>query len=316
VEDVQPGVTIDQIQIKLAIPYRRLPNVSDILISILFTGTAYAMVLYIISVGLSITMGLLGIANLAHGAFAMAGGYLLITLLNRFAIPYGLALVLAAVIVAATSVVLERLLYARVYQAGEFDQVLLSMGLIFVASAAAQYFYGPIPETVRAPAVLTGEIDFGLRTFPLYRIFLIATGTAIFIALLLVIERTNIGMRIRATVDNRAMAEAIGINTSKLFSVVFAVGSALAAIGGGLGGDMIAITPGYPLENLADFLIVVSVGGLGTVSGPFVAALLLGIGDSACKIVAPQFGAFFIYLSVFAFLLLCPGGLLNRVQER
>ena len=289
---------------------------SETLISILFTGTAYAMVLYIISVGLSITMGLLGIANLAHGAFAMAGGYLLITLLNRFALPFGLALVLAAVIVAAFSVVLERLLYARVYKAGEFDQVLLSVGLIFVASAIAQYVYGPIPQTVAVPLSLTGNVDLGLRTFPLYRTFLVVTGIAIFVVLLLVIERTDIGMRIRATVDNRAMAEAVGIDTKTLFSVVFAVGSALAAIGGGLGGDMIAIAPGYPLENLAYFLIVVSIGGLGTVSGPFLAALLLGIGDSACKIIVPQFGAFFIYLSLFAFLLLRPAGLLNRVQDQ
>lgn len=288
---------------------------SDILLSILFTGTAYAMVLYIISVGLSITMGLLGIANLAHGAFAMAGGYLLITFLNRFAVPFTLALILAAAIVAAASVVLERVLYARVYKAGEFDQVLLSMGLIFVASAVAHYIYGPIPQTVAVPAALTGKLDLGLRAFPLYRVFLIAIGIAIFVTLLLVVERTSTGMRIRATVDNRAMAEAVGIDTKKLFSVVFAAGSALAAIGGGLGGDMIAITPGYPLENLAYFLIVVSIGGLGTVSGPFVAALLLGIGDSACKIIAPQFGAFFIYLSLFGFLLLRPGGLLNRVQD-
>jgi branched-chain amino acid transport system permease protein len=273
------------------------------------------MVLYIISVGLSITMGLLGIANLAHGAFAMAGGYLLITLLNRFAIPFGLALLAAAAIVAVVSIVLERLLYSRVYAAGEFDQVLLSMGLIFVASAVAHFIFGPIPQTVAVPAALSGQIDLGVRSFPFYRIVLIVIGFAIFVALLLIIEQTDVGMRIRATVDNRAMAEAVGIDTKKLFSAVFAVGSALAAIGGGLGGDMIAITPAYPLENLAYFLIVVSIGGLGTVSGPFLAALLLGIGDSACKIVAPQFGAFFIYLSLFAFLLLRPGGLLNRVQE-
>jgi branched-chain amino acid transport system permease protein len=288
--------------------------VSDILLSILLTGTAYAMVLYIISVGLSITMGLLGIANLAHGAFAMAGGYVLIALLNRFAIPFGLAVVLSAAIVAAGSFVLERLLYSRFYKAGEFDQVLLSMGLIFVASAIAQYLYGPIPQTVPVPAALSRQVDLGLRTFPMYRIILILTGVAIFVALLLVIERTNTGMRIRATVDNRAMAEAVGIDTRTLFSVVFAMGSALAAVGGGLGGDMIAISPGYPLENLAYFLIVVSIGGLGTVTGPFVAALLLGIGDSACKIIAPEFGAFFIYLALFGFLLWRPGGLLNRVE--
>jgi branched-chain amino acid transport system permease protein len=290
--------------------------VFDTLLSILFTGTAYAMVLYIISVGLSITMGLLGIANLAHGAFAMAGGYLLIDLLSRFSLPWALSLAAAAAIVALISVVLERLLYARVYKSGEFDQVLLSIGLIFVSSAIAQYLYGPIPKTVAVPSLLAGNLDLGLRTFPAYRLFLIGVGVAIFVGLLLVIERTDTGMRIRATVDNRAMAESVGINTKTLFSVVFAAGSALAAVGGGLGGDMIAIMPSYPLENLAYFLIVVSIGGLGTVSGPFVAALALGIGDSACKIVAPQFGAFFIYLSLFAFLLLRPGGLMNRVQDQ
>jgi branched-chain amino acid transport system permease protein len=290
--------------------------VFDTLLSILFTGTAYAMVLYIISVGLSITMGLLGIANLAHGAFAMAGGYLLIDLLSRFSLPWALSLAAAAAIVALISVVLERLLYARVYKSGEFDQVLLSIGLIFVSSAIAQYLYGPIPKTVAVPSLLAGNLDLGLRTFPAYRLFLIGVGVAIFVGLLLVIERTDTGMRIRATVDNRAMAESVGINTKTLFSVVFAAGSALAAVGGGLGGDMIAITPSYPLENLAYFLIVVSIGGLGTVSGPFVAALALGIGDSACKIVAPQFGAFFIYLSLFGFLLVRPGGLMNRVQDQ
>jgi branched-chain amino acid transport system permease protein len=288
----------------------------DTLLSILLTGTAYAMVLYIISVGLSITMGLLGIANLAHGAFAMAGGYILISFLDRLSLPWIPALIAAAAIVAAVSVVLERLLYARVYKSGEFDQVLLSMGLIFVSSAIVQYLYGPIPKTVAIPPLLASNVDLGLRTFPAYRLFLIGTGVAIFVALLLIIERTDTGMRIRATVDNRAMAESVGINTKTLFSVVFAAGSALAAVGGGLGGDMIALTPSYPLENLAYFLIVVSIGGLGTVSGPFVAALLLGIGDSACKILAPQFGAFFIYLSLFAFLLVRPGGLLNRVQEQ
>lgn len=273
------------------------------------------MVLYIISVGLSVTMGLLGIANLAHGAFAMAGGYLLITILSRFSIPFPIAMLAAASIVAAVSIILERLLYSRVYLAGEFDQVLLSMGLIFVSSAIAHFIFGPIPQTVAVPDSLTGRLDLGVRVFPLYRVLLILTGVSIFFALLLTIEKTNVGMRIRATVDNRAMAEAVGIDTKRLFSTVFAVGSALAAIGGGLGGDMIALTPAYPLENLAYFLIVVSIGGLGTVTGPFLAALLLGIGDSACKIAAPQFGAFFIYLSLFAFLLMRPGGLLNRLQE-
>ncbi|MGA7810921.1 branched-chain amino acid ABC transporter permease [Bradyrhizobium sp.] len=289
-------------------------NWSELLVSILFTGTAYAMVLYVISVGLSVTMGLLGIANLAHGAFAMAGGYLLIELLGHLSLPFAVALVVTGVLVAAVSVVLERLLYVHVYKAGEFDQVLLSMGIIFVASAAAQYIYGPMPMTVTVPASLGGGVELAGRSFSLYRLFLIGVGVATFVALLVAIERTSIGVRIRATVDNRAMAESIGINTGALFSIVFALGSGLAAIGGGLGADMISVAPGYPLEHLAYFLIVVSVGGLGTVSGPFAAALLLGIGDSACKILAPQFGAFFIYVAVFAVLLVRPQGLFGRLQ--
>jgi branched-chain amino acid transport system permease protein len=289
-------------------------NWSELLVSILFTGTAYAMVLYVISVGLSVTMGLLGIANLAHGAFAMAGGYLLIEMLTRFSLPFAIALAVTGVVVAAASVVLERLLYRRVYESGEFDQVLLSIGIIFVASAVVQYIYGPMARSVTVPAAFGGGVEFGGRSFPLYRLFLIAVGVATFVALLVSIENTSIGVRIRATVDNRAMAESIGINTSALFSVVFAFGSGLAAIGGGLGADMIPVAPGYPLEHLAYFLIVVSVGGLGTVSGPFAAALLLGIGDSACKILAPEFGAFFVYVAVFVVLLIRPQGLFGRLQ--
>lgn len=286
----------------------------DSLIGILFTGAAYAMVLYVISVGLSVTMGLLGIANLAHGAFAMAGGYLLGTLMERMGVPYSAGIVLAAAVVAAISLVLERLLYARVYKSGEFDQVLLSIGLIFIASAVAHMVYGPLPKPLAAPQALSGGFDIGIRTIPVFRTAVIVLGILIYLSLVAIIEWTAIGIKIRAAVDNRTMAEGVGVNTRVLYSSVFAFGSALAAIGGAIGADMIPITPDYPLEHLAYFLIVVAVGGLGTVTGPFVAALLLGIGDSACKILAPQFGAFFIYIAVFGLLLARPGGLFNRVQ--
>jgi branched-chain amino acid transport system permease protein len=270
------------------------------------------MVLYVISVGLSVTMGLLGIANLAHGAFAMAGGYVLFELLSRSWLPFGPALLVAAVVVGLASIVIERLLFVHVYKAGEFDQVLLSIGLVFVASAIAYFIYGPIPRTVEIPAALKGNVELGWRVIPLYRAFLIAFGVATFVMLWLSIERTAVGARIRAAVDNRAMAESVGINTRTLFSVVFAVGSGLAALGGALGADMIPVAPAYPLEYLPFFLMIVAVGGLGSVKGPFFAALLLGIGDSACKILAPQFGAFFIYLALFGLLLARPNGLFSR----
>jgi branched-chain amino acid transport system permease protein len=284
----------------------------DTVVSILFSGAAFATVLYLVSVGLSITMGLLGIANLAHGSFAMMGGYVAFTLVNRLNVDFFLALAVAAVAVAAISVVLERLVYAPVYAAGELEQVLLSIGLIFVSIAVAHFFFGPLPMTVNVPPALNDQLDVGWRSFPAYRVFLIGFGVVTFVALWFAIERTGLGARVRAAVDNRAMAEGIGVNTRRLFTVVFALGSALAAIGGALGSEVIALTPFYPLEYLVYFLIVVAVGGLGTVSGPAFAALLLGFGDSACKILIPGFGAFFIYVAVFFLLLVRPKGLFGR----
>lgn len=284
----------------------------DALIGIFFSGAAVAMVLYIVSVGLSITMGLLGIANLAHGAFAVAGGYIAYALVNNAGYGFFVGLLAASVCVTLMSVVLERTLYARIYAAGELDQVLLTMGLVFISVASAHYMFGSLPHTVSVPEFLQGQVAVGSNSFSTYRIFLIAFGILIFIALWFGIERTGFGARIRAAVDNRMMAEAVGIDTRQLFSVVFALGSGLAAIGGVLGAEVMALTPGYPLEHLVYFLIVVSMGGLGSVKGPFFSALLLGFGDSACKILIPEFGAFFIYVAVFLLLLARPQGIFGR----
>lgn len=282
------------------------------LVSIAFHGTAYAMVLYIISVGLSVTMGLMGFVNLAHGVFAMAGGYLTVTAMNDYAVPFGLALLGATLIVAAASVVLERLLYARLYGASELEQVLFSIGLIFMAIAAAKYAFGPQPQRILVPEMLRGQIDLGFRSFPAYRAFLIVVSFALIVALWLGIERTNFGAQIRAAVDNRRMAQSIGINTGRLFTLTFALGSGLAALGGGLGAEIMAIHPNFAIEHLVYFLIVVAVGGLGSIRGPFVAALLLGIGDTACKYWIPELGAFFIYAAMVGLLLLRPNGLFGR----
>lgn len=286
-----------------------MTQVSDILL----TGTAYAMVLYITAVGLSVTMGLLGIANLAHGAFAMAGGYLLIVLMSSAGVPFALALALSCIAIGLVSVVLEGVLYSRFYGAAELDQVVMSLGLIFMSVAIAQYFFGPLPLSVHIPAALAGRIAIGpAGSFPAYRLFLILVGVVVFVLLWLGIERTMLGARIRATVDNRGMAQAVGVNTQRLFTFVFALGSMLAALGGGLGADMMAIAPDYALVHLVYFMIVVAVGGLGSVRGPFFAALLLGIGDTMCRILAPQAGAFFVYVALFLLLLVRPTGLFGR----
>jgi len=282
------------------------------IISIGFHGLAFAMVLYLISVGLSVTMGMMGFVNLAHGVFAMAGGYLLTGLMRHFGVPFLPALFAAAVAAALASIPIERLLYRRLYGGDELDQVLLTMGLIFIATAGATYIWGPLPQPLQPPAWLSGEINVGFRNFPAYRSFLILCGAALLIALWLGLERTAFGARVRAAVDNLRMAQSVGINTSRLFMTTFALGSGLAALGGGLGADLLAISPSYALQYLAYFLIVVAVGGLGSIRGPFVAALLLGIADTGFKYLLPEFGAFFIYALTMAILLWRPRGLFGR----
>ena len=281
-------------------------------VGILFDGVAYGMVLYVIAVGLSVTMGLLGIANLAHGVFAMAGGYVALSLMNNAGAPFWVALVAAFVAVGLFSIVLERLLYRHLYEAGELEQTLLSIGLIFVSTAVAHFVFGPLPQRVDIPRAISGQLVFFGETFPAYRAFLIVVGFLLFVGLWLGLDRTMIGARIRAAVDNRSMAQCLGIDTNLLFMLVFAFGSGLAALGGILGADIVAIAPGYAMEQLVYFLIVVAVGGLGTIRGPFVAALLLGLGDTTCKMLVPEFGAFFVYAAVLVVLLLKPAGLFGK----
>jgi branched-chain amino acid transport system permease protein len=280
--------------------------------SILFHGTAFAMVLYLISVGLSITMGLMGFVNLAHGVFAMLVGYVMLRLMAGLGLPFLPALIAATVATALASVLVERLLYRRFYGGDELDQVLLTMGLIFMSVAAATYFWGPSAQALTPPRWLRGEVDFGFRHFPAYRCFLIACGASLFTVLWLGLERTRFGMRIRASVDNLRMAQSVGIDTSGLFTLTFALGSGLAGLGGALGADLLVIDPTYGLENLVYFLIVVAVGGLGSIRGPFVAALLIGIASTGFQYLLPQLGAFFIYALTMAILLWRPRGLFGR----
>jgi len=285
------------------------------LISIVFDGLAYGMLLFIIAVGLSITMGLMGFINLAHGAFAMAGGYATVTLTQAQGVPFLLALALAFLLVAAASVLFERVLYAPLYRASELDQVLLSIGLVFMAAAAFTFFYGPSPQRVVVPAYLSGQIDFGLRAFPAYRVFLIAVGLGLMVALWLLFERTLIGARIRAAVDNRRMAQSVGIDVDRLFTWTFAFGSGLAAVGGGLAVDVVGLSPTFAIQYLVFFLIVVTVGGAGSLWGAFIAALILGFLDNAGKYLWPDGGAFFIYIATVALLLHKPDGLFGRTER-
>src|ERR1700719_777624 len=227
-----------------------MTDILSAVVSIAFHGLALAMVLYLISVGLSVTMGLMGFVNLAHGVFAMIGGYAMTTLMSRLNVPFALALAAAVVVAVVASLIVERLLYRRLYGGDELDQVLLTMGLIFMSVAGATYIWGPLQQPMHPPRWLSGQVDFGFHSFPGYRSFLILCGAALVTALWLGLERTRFGMKVRAAVDNLRMAQSVGINTSRLFTLTFALGSGLAALGGGLGADIIPIDPNYALANL------------------------------------------------------------------
>ena len=280
--------------------------------SILLGGVAAGTVLFIVSVGLSVTMGLMGFVNLAHGAFAMFGGYIIVLAMNRAHFGFTVALVLGFAATAALSVVLEQFLYRRLYRAGELDQVLLTIGLIFIFMAALTIAVGPQSQAMQLPPELGGQINLGFIQYRTYSVFLIAIGVVIVAGIWLAFERTRIGAQIRATVDNRRMAESLGINVDRLFTITFAFGSGMAALGGGLGAEFLGLDPQYALKYLVYFLIAVSVGGLGSVVGVYYASLLLGVLDFVLKLYLPKGGTIFIYVLTILLLLWRPQGLFGR----
>ena len=281
-------------------------------VSILLGGISAGTVLFIVSVGLSITMGLMGFVNLAHGAFAMFGGYVIVLAMNRAHVGFAAALALGFFATAALSAVLERLLYRRLYCAGELDQVLLTIGLVFIFIAGTVIVVGPESQLLMLPPALRGQLDLGFTHYRTYSVFLIVVGFLIVAGIWLAVERTRIGAQIRATVDNRRMAESLGINITRLFTITFAFGSGMAALGGGLGAEFLGLDPQYPLKYLVIFLIVVAVGGLGRITGVFYASLIIGVVDFALKKYIPQGGTVFIYAMTILLLLWRPQGLFGR----
>jgi branched-chain amino acid transport system permease protein len=281
---------------------------------ILLGGLSAGTVLFIVSVGLSVTMGLMGFVNLAHGAFAMFGGYVIVLSMNRAHFGFAAALALGFVATAAISVVLERTLYRRLYRASELDQVLFTIGLIFIFIAGAIIVVGPESQTLQLPAALRGQINLGFLQYRTYSIFLIVIGFLIGLGISLAFERTRIGAQIRATVDNRRMAESLGINVDRLFTITFAFGSGMAGIGGGLGAEFLGLDPQYGLKYLVYFLIAVSVGGLGSVMGVYYASLILGVLDFVLKLYLPKGGTLFIYALTILLLLWRPQGLFGRKE--
>jgi len=277
--------------------------------SMLLGGVAAGMVLFIVSVGLSVTMGLMGFVNLAHGGFAMLGGYVIALTMKYWGLGFVPALLVGFVAIAALSAVLERLLYSRLYRAAELDQVLFTIGLVLMMIASVTVLVGPENQPLALPAFLRGQINLGIVQYRTYSVALIVVGILIVTGLWLAFDRTRTGAQIRAAVDNRRMAESLGINIGRLFTLTFAFGSGMAALGGGLGAEFLGLDPQYALKYLVYFLIVVAVGGLGRVTGVFYAALLIGVLDFTLKKYLPQGGTAFIYALTILLLLWRPHSL-------
>ena len=279
---------------------------------VLFDGFAFGMLLFLLSVGLSVTLGMMNFINLAHCAFGMLGGYVAVTLVNGMGWPFLAALPMAFLAAAIVAVVLERLLYRRLYRASELDQVLLTIGITFMSVATAAYIYGTIQQPIQTPSYLRGSIPFLGLHLGTYRVFLVVTGLLVTLLLVATLEYTRFGARVRAAVDNQRMAAGLGINVEAAFAITFALGSGLAGLGGALAIEIVGLDHSFAFAYLVYVLIVVSVGGLGSIAGSFAAASLLGISDMFGKYYFPELGAFLIYLVMVAILMWRPAGLFGR----
>jgi branched-chain amino acid transport system permease protein len=291
---------------------REQPVTLGPIVGVLFDGLAYGMLLFLLSVGLSVTLGMMNFVNLAHCAFAMLGGYVTVTLMNSHGWPFLATLPAAFLAAAVASVACERTLYRRLYRAGELDQVLLTIGLTFMSVGAAAYVFGTLQQPISTPAWLRGSFDFLGANFGVYRLFLVGIGLSIALLLVLTLEYTRFGAQVRAAVDNQRMARGLGIDVDLSFAVTFALGSGLAGLGGALAIEIVGLDPAFAFAYLVYVLIVVSVGGLGSVWGSFAAAVLLGLTDIAGKYYIPQVGAFLIYLMMLVLLMWRPTGLFGR----
>jgi branched-chain amino acid transport system permease protein len=273
------------------------------LIFIVLYGISYGMVLFAVSIGLVVTMGLMRVLNMAHGVFAAFGGYIALTLMHRYSVNLGLALLIAVLAVAALSLPVERLFFARLYRAPELDQVLLTVGLTFIGVATLNLLFGPDPIPAALPAFLAKDIDLGIQKLQIYRVFVVAFGAVLMVVLWYIFERTDFGAKLRAAVDNPGMAEAVGINVTRLFAIAFALGCGLAALGGAMGYAILPLEPMYPFKYLTIVLIVVALTGFGNIKSSAGIAILVGLIDTAGRFLIPSLGAFLVYFVLIGMML-------------
>jgi branched-chain amino acid transport system permease protein len=286
------------------------------MLTILFDGIAYGVLLFVLACGLSVTLGLMNFINLAHGAFAMAGGYITLVLVNRAGLPFFAGLSIAFIVTALIGALFERTLYVHVYNRSHLDQVLFTIGLVFMSVAAVDYVMGSQQVFIQIPSALQGRFELFGVGIGRYRLLIIIVCGLLALGLQLILSSTRFGSRLRASVDDARVARGLGINVNRVFALTFAFGSGLAGLGGALGAEILGLDPTFPLKYMVYFLIVVTVGGTSSITGPFLASLLIGIADVAGKYYVPKFGAFVIYTIMIVLLILRPQGLFVRAAGR
>jgi branched-chain amino acid transport system permease protein len=282
------------------------------MLTLLFDGIAYGMLLFVLAVGLAVTLGLMNFINLAHGAFAMAGGYITVLLMNRLGVPFLATLPLAFIGTALIGAALEPLLYRRLYGKPHLDQVLFSIGLVLRAVTSVDFCLGSMQQNIQLPEWLQGRFDISWIGVGKYRLFIIVSCAVLALGLQWMLSNSRFGSQLRASVDDPRVAGGLGLNVNRIFLLTFAVGSGLAGLGGALGAEILGLDPSFPLKFMIYFLIVVSVGGTTTLTGPLLAALLLGIADVTGKYYVPKLGAFIVYTLMIVILLVRPQGLFAR----
>ena len=284
----------------------------NILLNILIDGLAYGMVLFVIAVGLSVTLGLMRFVNLSHGAFAMVGGYCAALLTREAQWSFWLAVPAAVVATALLGAVLEALVMRHLYRRKELEQVLFTIGLSFVLIATTNALVGPQVQIIPLPPLLAGSVDLGFRTLPAQRLLVIAAGCAVAALAAWTVTRTRFGIWLRAAVDHSGTASSLGIPIRTVQCASFAAGAALAGLGGILGAELMPLEPYYALKYLVLVLVVVSVGGMGSITGSLVAAVLLGVIETASKYLASEWGSLFFFVAMALLLAWRPNGLLKR----
>ncbi len=280
------------------------------LVTQLLTGLAYGMLLFMISVGLSVIFGLMNVVNLAHGAFYVVGVYFAFTLMET-GLGFWAALILGTLGVAVLGVLTERFLLSQTY-GNELNEVLLTFGLAFILADLVRLIWGTNPQTLSQPEVLSFSVAFAGVEFPAYRLFVVLVGCLIAALLWYFETRTRIGAIVRAGVDDREMVSALGINVTLVFAGVFAFGAGLAAFGGILGGPILGMYPDQGFDILVVALIVVVLGGLGTWKGAFAGAVLVGMVETMGRIYFPSLSLVIVFLLMAVVLLIRPSGLFGR----